>query len=154
MPSSLLQTKFRSARSQQEPFNMNSPSSRTDLNPQLVLEKIESAELLSVCESDLSSVDPPEPTITPANIQKTQKDAFEQVFAEENRDEAVPGFDLDALCTAQGRGRRLVKVRQKVSITPTPTLPKLDPTYGETLSNRRYGQRSNPRGGHTALFNL
>lgn len=133
---------------------MNSPSSRADLNAQLVLEKIESAELLSVCESDLSSVDPPEPTITPANIQKTQKDAFEQVFAEEQREELAARFDLDALSAMQGRGRRLAKVRQKVSITPTPTLPKLDPSYGETLSDRRCAQRSNLRGGHTALFNL
>ncbi len=142
-PSSLLQTRFRTTKSQQEPFNMNSPSSKADLRP--ALEKIESSELLSGVESDMSSVEPPEATVTPACIHnKPQSDPFEQIFGPAEGQKSSSVFDLDA----PRQSRHLPSLRKKVSITPTPTLSRLD-----TSQPPRRG-RSHSRSGHTALFSL
>lgn len=142
-PSSLLQTRFRTTKSQQEPFNMNSPSSKTDLRP--ALEKIESTELLSGVESDMSSVGPPEATVTPACIHNPPlSDPFEQIFGAGKGQKSTSVFDLDA----PRQSRHLPSLRKKVSITPTPTLSRLDSSQPP-----RRG-RSHSRPGHTALFSL
>jgi len=142
-PSSLLQTRFRTTKSQQEPFNMNSPSSKADLRP--TLEKIESTELLSGVESEMSSVGPPEATVTPACIHNQPlSDPFEQIFGVGEGQKSTSVFDLDA----PRQSRHLPSLRKKVSITPTPTLSRLDASH-----TPRRG-RSHPRPGHTALFSL
>ena len=140
-PPSLTHSKFRSTKSQQEPFNMNSPSSKTDLRP--ALEKIESTELISVTESDLSSVGPPEPTVTPACIQnKPQQDPFDQIFGKAEGEKSVSVFDLDA----PRESVRLPRLRKKVSITPSPTVTRLDHSQPPRRGH------SHSRSGHTALF--